>query len=462
MRSNDPLYAAIDAKLARIAELAPSPPPWYDGWSRLGSEAGDEDRLAVYRAVRQSRCIPAIAAFALVAWQIENIVEQAADGNLRDLEERLRAMELAWEREKGEPWRGADVPEEYAELSRQYDEAWDRVYPAMLERCGEGEMAELYRDAPEEFDRQCDLGLRFFDERVTVRKPLAPDDLVAVASCLDLPRADLVRMALARQGIPVALENANFLYWNWDHSNAVGGVKVYVRAGDAQRADEVLAGARAKPTRSLSPWTCSHCGQRVAGRWNACWRCGLWMDGTAGEPLAGEGQPRAPGEAEPTIWHDIPKLFGVAAGVLVVLVLLAGGRQALGPALILALCAAVIVLLLRRFEALPGGEPERERAAGDGDHVGDSAPVTRSAVAQASVRRAWQAAVIAVLSFPPLGFYSLRLLWKVCRRATPLSRADRRRCWMALLFNVATVVFCLGFAAMLFLAAAGALRPFLR
>jgi hypothetical protein len=127
-----------------------------------------------------------------------------------------------------------------------------------------------------------------------VEKPLSPNSLVRIASYLDPPRADLAQMALAREAIPSALGNANFLSWYWYYSNAVGGVVLYVRRCEADHAREVLAAARSKSAARLPTWICPSCGQRVAGGWDACWQCGEWADGTpSGEVLGGSAAPPA-------------------------------------------------------------------------------------------------------------------------------------------------------------------------
>ncbi len=66
-----PLHAAINAKLAEIAAESPSPPSWYEDWSHLGSHATDEERLNVYKLVRDGGSVPSEAGFFLVAWVVD-------------------------------------------------------------------------------------------------------------------------------------------------------------------------------------------------------------------------------------------------------------------------------------------------------------------------------------------------------------------------------------------------------
>jgi len=47
MSDDDDLLAAVNAKLAAIAEASATPPTWYDDWMRLKPESTHEERLAV-------------------------------------------------------------------------------------------------------------------------------------------------------------------------------------------------------------------------------------------------------------------------------------------------------------------------------------------------------------------------------------------------------------------------------
>jgi len=287
------------------------------------------------------------------------------------------------------------------------------------------------------------------DERVS------PNELVRVDSCLDLPRADLARMALAKEEISTSLENAHFLSWFWHYSNAVGGVPIYVRRCDAERARGVLAAARARLTESLPPWTCLSCGQRVAGQWNACWQCGHWADGTQGSPVGDDSAAQPEDHTEIVAWWNVPRVFVVAASALSVILLL---KLGLTLPLMIAPFAFVVYFLLQQFEPASDGQPEPQAAAEPSDGYSPHLSATRSEVSRATVRRAWHAGVFGILVFPPLGFYSMRLLWKLSHRDVPLSLADTWRCLAVFFFNIATIAFCLAFLGMLLSAFIDVLR----
>jgi hypothetical protein len=246
-------------------------------------------------------------------------------------------------------------------------------------------------------------------------------------------------MALAREGIPASLGNATFLSWFWHNGNAVGGVTVYVRRSDAERARRVLAEAGAKATDSPPPWICSSCGQRVAGQWDACWQCGRFADGTPGSGPVEELAAQPEGRFQAAPWLNLSRLFTLAAVVVISIRLLTSGTQ---PLFVLVPVVVVFAYLLRQFE-LPAGWPsELHQVAEPSDRSSPILPTTPSAVSRAIVQRAWQAAVFAI-AFPPLGFYSMRLLWKLGGRDTPLGWADTWRSWTAFLLNVVTILYLL-------------------
>ena len=81
IRDNDPLHAAIDAKLASLVANCPTPPAWAGPW-RLGPQSSDDERLAVYRAIRSSGSLPEDAGLYLVSWQIDALASRHAEQSL--------------------------------------------------------------------------------------------------------------------------------------------------------------------------------------------------------------------------------------------------------------------------------------------------------------------------------------------------------------------------------------------
>jgi len=454
MSGQDDDFPDITATLASIVEASSTLPPWYDAWARLRPESTEEDRLAVYQAIRDSGYLSDEEGFYLVSSQIEDMADIEATKQLRDLDDRIKAIEREYGLLEDGSWPNAEVPPEYEELSRRYQDAWDEIFVGKLEAFGEQEAADLYRDAPYDFAQYYDLGLkRFFQRSVTGDIAASPDELVRVVSFLDLPRADLAEMALAREGIPAALGNANFLSWFWHYSNAVGGVTVHVRRRDVKQAQEVLKTARAKTTESLTPWACLRCGQRIPGQWDTCWHCGAFADGTPGGFVAEQTIIQPEGDNRAGAWQILSLLLGAGAGVTLILPLRKHNPAypaMLGPLVFIFVC--IVVYLLWQFEPSATWPSVAEGTADLRDVPSRRFLRTRSSVSRAIVQRAWQAAVIGACAFPPLGFYSMRLLWKLGQRDTPLSCADTWRVWTAFFLSIVAIVYCILYAGLLVIA----------
>ncbi len=179
-RDNDPLHAPINARLAEIVAASTSPPSWYIDWIRLGPESSEEDRLAVYQAVRDSGCLPDDAGFYLVSWQLDAMASMEAEISLNHLDARMTALEEEHGLAEGQFWPPGKAPEEYERLRRQYQIAWDEIFAATLERYGEQEMARLFLADPEGFESRSKLGQAFF------HGPQEPDDFDAPDWVYDL------------------------------------------------------------------------------------------------------------------------------------------------------------------------------------------------------------------------------------------------------------------------------------
>jgi hypothetical protein len=440
MSAYDEGLADVNAKLRGIADVSSTLPPWHDAWMRLRPGSTAEDRLAVYQAIRDSGHLSDPEGFYLVSWQIEAMADLEAETRLRDLGDAMQAIEKENGVQQGDPWPDDQAPPVYEELSRQYQDAWDAIFVGKLQAFGEQDIADLYQADPDEFARCYERGLQSFQEPVDARNAVSPDDLVRVASCRDLPRADLAQMALARAGIPAALGNANFLYWFWHCGNAVGGVTVHVRRRDAIQARKVLAAARDKVSENLPSWTCSSCGQRIAGQWDACWHCGCLADGTPSNSIGEQLVVQPEHDAQADGWQNWFVLVGAAVGVVLPLLLMRYHLKQ--PLLLIPLVFVFFFLLWLHFPRWPSDATEEEELS---EAPSRSFPRTRSSVSGAIVQRAWQAAVIAILVFPPLAFYSMRLLWKLGQRDTPLSCTDSCRTWMAFSLNIVAILACLLF-----------------
>ena len=174
-QDSDPLHAPINAKLAEIVEASASPPPWYDGWMGLGPESSEEERLAVYQAIRDSGCLPAEAGFYLVSWQLDAMASMEAEISLGHLDERMKAIEERHGLAEGEFWPPGKAPKEYEKLRQEYQDAWDGIFTTTLEQYGEQEMAQQFRSDPDGFEARSKAGQTFFHGPQEPEDSDAPD-----------------------------------------------------------------------------------------------------------------------------------------------------------------------------------------------------------------------------------------------------------------------------------------------
>ncbi|HVA48359.1 MAG TPA: hypothetical protein VNH11_18475 [Pirellulales bacterium] len=103
-----------------------------------------------------------------------------------------------------------------------------------------------------------------------------PDELLPVATFVKPAEAMAARLALETQGITCFLKDENIVSMDWLLGNAVGYVKLVVRASDALRAREVLdTHFDDWPSFTQGPtWKCPQCGEEAEKRFDKCPHCG--------------------------------------------------------------------------------------------------------------------------------------------------------------------------------------------
>jgi hypothetical protein len=184
-----PPYSTVNIKLAEIVAQASTPPSWYESWRSLGPEATDEDRLAVYQAIRDAGSLPCEAGFYLVAWQIDMLTSEAAEEELRELDEELEAIRRAHGLDELDRWPEGQEPDDYREIERQYMAAYDDLFVRKLKQHGEHEMTRLFRTNRVEFDRLHEEGRKLFHGSADTANDELPDWLNVlldlVAECLE-------------------------------------------------------------------------------------------------------------------------------------------------------------------------------------------------------------------------------------------------------------------------------------
>lgn len=162
IHDDGPFNAAINDKLASIAAASSSTPSWYAAWQRLSPGSSEEERLAAYRAIHRDGCLPLEAGFYLVTWQADVIASERAETELRDLDDQMEAVKQAHGLAEDDFWTADDEPPEFRVLRERYQAAWDQLFVDTLVVSGEREIAEIFEQDHDEFERLFELGRRFF------------------------------------------------------------------------------------------------------------------------------------------------------------------------------------------------------------------------------------------------------------------------------------------------------------
>lgn len=108
-----------------------------------------------------------------------------------------------------------------------------------------------------------------------------PDDLVTIASYTTAYEAHIAKACLEEAGIPVFLQDVHTVGLQWELSNVIGGVKLQVPPGDAERAIKALAQAAPAAKEDFNPFAdnseksvCLSCGQHMPDNLDQCPKCG--------------------------------------------------------------------------------------------------------------------------------------------------------------------------------------------
>ncbi len=172
---NNPMYnwyKLIDDKLKAIDAAASAPPAWREAWrhstrgqtsvlTRPEDEASPEERLAVWKAVRDAGDLPADAAFFLVADEIRVLTEIHLGKAMEQVE---RHVDKVWAECGFGDWRSKVAREapSLQEFPQRCPEDWDRRYAEALTAHGEEEAARLYLADRGRFEERMKAGEAFF------------------------------------------------------------------------------------------------------------------------------------------------------------------------------------------------------------------------------------------------------------------------------------------------------------
>lgn len=154
--------ATIESRLASVIRETGDPPRWYEEWLQMGPEPTEQQRLALYQAVRDSHLLSEEAGFFLVSHQIDEIADRVVAVELHDMDERLTEIRQEYGLGYYEFWTLDEAPDEYRELLEVYLNAWDEIFARTLEEHGELEMARMFRQQRELFDRRVEAGRAYF------------------------------------------------------------------------------------------------------------------------------------------------------------------------------------------------------------------------------------------------------------------------------------------------------------
>ena len=104
------------------------------------------------------------------------------------------------------------------------------------------------------------------------------DAFVQLASYVSEIEAQIARTRLESEGVYSHIRDAGIVGSNWTLSNAVGGVKLFVKTEDAERARELL-NITVEPNGEDEGWgACPNCGSRkITVRTDTMWAAISWM-----------------------------------------------------------------------------------------------------------------------------------------------------------------------------------------
>jgi hypothetical protein len=238
--------------------------------------------------------------------------------------------------------------------------------------------------------------------------------LVTVATYLNAAEARLARAALVGAGIRAVLSNDATSDVLSHVGTALGGVKLIVDEKDAERAVAVLAGDSAGDggvTKPAGPWNCPQCGEENPAEFQSCWSCQAEY-GATGEANIGADADAASHGAAPPSADEGPVDFTYrdeSAAAESTSVASRSTEDKLNP------YASPLKV------APPPETPDEE--------VDEEA--------EATVGRAYRAALIGIILCPPLlNVYSVWLLMSVALTKGRLGPAATRTLYVAWAFNI--------------------------
>jgi hypothetical protein len=100
-----------------------------------------------------------------------------------------------------------------------------------------------------------------------------PSDFEEVARFSNPLEARQALIVLSHNGLNAYIEGENANSTLWYVGTAIGGVKLLVEAGDKSRALEILNEPVGRDEAMDAPWRCEKCFAEVDAGFDVCWRC---------------------------------------------------------------------------------------------------------------------------------------------------------------------------------------------
>lgn len=227
---------------------------------------------------------------------------------------------------------------------------------------------------------------------------MTTSEFVEIACFAGAAEAEQIRGILQENDVAAFVDGANANITLSHVAVGLGGVKVCVRASDADRATEILDSLGDDSDVPTQAWFCGQCKEEIDGRFQVCWSCG--------EPREDVEQPFPAGVPNQRV---------------------AAGRQQNRP-------ADVKPFDDSHYDQSNPYAPPRTKAD-DGRPGEQDAPVNLEV--EAMFLRARRAAILGFVFLPIIiQFYSMYLLARATTLATSVSPVGQKRFYQALIMNL--------------------------
>ena len=242
---------------------------------------------------------------------------------------------------------------------------------------------------------------------------MATSEFAEIGRFTNAIEAEQVRGVLEANGIAAFVDGANATTALSYVGTALGGVKVLVGAGDADRAVGIVDSLDDEPDVPGKPWFCGPCEEEVDAGFDACWSCGK-ARAEVERPFPTRSGDERNAADQPA--KDAPNV---------------------SPA-----------EMSDYDHANPYASPRTP--SDEADPVEEHFEINDEA--EAILRRAWRASVLGVIFFPYLAHaYSMYLLFRATTLTSHFSPDGQRRFYGAFAINVLTTFVAVALFLLMFL-----------